>query len=361
MEKINTCRTTLGIMLQAAKLLGRPHSFPKYTTLNERFDIHADAHQDLTEVPNLGYYCIGIGGHRMIIDDKQIPVDDPVSHETTNTGLFKPMPFVLRQLNDDLPATQRVKYALRRKETYNGTEYWAYYLKRLAKINEAPEVIHDNTKDGVTTSKPFDFTNEDLYPTPSDLPPVGVVVASADIIRISAKVEIDFSEQDVLEYLNVCKIMYGSEKYAVISEIGICSGVDKTISADGESNSTIAFKEAIGVQVNVFISTYIPISKHNRGFYHEFELGEGEPLLVKGETRSTRYSADVKPSETSRLIPGTTYDASNPENGRGRSTTPTITGNTGSALNNAGTPPASATTAPTSAAASNPSPASPAA
>ena len=113
--------------------------------------------------------------------------------------------------------------------------------------------------------------------------------------------------------------------------------------------------------MNVFISTYIPISKHNRGFYHEFELGEGEPLLVKGETRSTRYSADVKPSETSRLIPGTTYDATNPENGRGRSTTPTITGNTGSALNNAGTPPASATVAPTSAATTNPSSASPAA
>lgn len=343
MEKINTCRTTLGIMLQAAKLLGRPHSFPKYTTLNERFDIQAEAAQDITEAPNIGYYCIGIGAHRIHIGDNEIPINDPISHETTNTGLFKPMPFVLRQLNDDLTETQRAQYGLRRKETFNGVTYWAYYLKRLRNLNETPEIFHDNTKDGVTTSKPFNFTNEDLYPTPSDLPPVGVVVASADIIRISSKVEIDFNEQDVLEYLNVCKIMYGSEKYAVISEIGICSGVDRTITGEGDRNATISYKEAIGVQVNVFISTYIPLSTHNRGFYHEFELGEGEPLLVKGETRSTRYSADVKPSETSRLIPGSQYDATNRQNGAGVSTTPSITGNTASSLGSATTtPPSSA-------------------
>lgn len=328
MEQINTTRTITGIKLQASKLLGRPHDIDKYSTLNERFDINASQNADLTEQPNVGYYCIGLGAHRQHIDDKMIPIYLPVSHEASNTCLFKPMPFVLRQLNDDLSPELRKRYALRRKETYNGTEYWAYYLKRLPRSNEAPELIHDNTKDGVTTSKPFHFTNEDLYPQPSTLPREGVVVSSADILRVSSKVELDFNEQDVTEYINVHRIMHGSARYAVISEIGICSGVDRDMNVEGEKNSTITMKEALGVQIVTFITTFYDIASSNRGFYHEFELGSGEPLLTKGETRSTRYNPDIKPTDIPAVLPGTQYDASNPNNGNGISTTGTITGNT---------------------------------
>ena len=347
MEKINTCRTAIGIMLQASKLLGRPYEFFKYTTLNERFDILSNAHADLTEIPNVQYYCIGAGAHRQHISDKDIPTQDIISHETTNTACFKPMPFALREENNDFDDTHRAKYALRRKENHNGINYWAYYLKRLPKVAEAPEIFHDNVKDGVTTSKVFKYTNADLYPTPSSLPPVGTVVASADTIRISAKVEIDFDAQDAAEYVNVLRILYGDEKYAIVSEIGICSGVDKNIATEGDKGVQISVKEAIGVQVVTFVSTYQFISTQNRGFHHEFELGEGEPLLVKGETRSTRYNPNVKPSEQSRLIPGSQYDASNQNNGRGTSTTPTITGNTTApATPSTGTPSSSATTPP---------------
>lgn len=329
MEKINTCRTAIGIMLQASKLLGRPYEFPKYTTLNERFDILNNAHADLTDIPDVQYYCIGSGAHRIHVGDNDIPINDIVSHETTNTACFKPVPFALRQENNDFDEITRAKYGLRRKEIHNGVNYWAYYLKRLKKIAEPPEIFHDNVKDGVTTSKVFKFTNADLYPTPSTLPPVGTVVASADTIRISAKVEINFDALDVAEFLNVAKILHGDERYAIISEIGICSGVDKVVAGEGDKGAQISLKEAIGVQVVTFVSTYQWIATQNRGFHHEFELGEGEPLLVKGETRSTRYSPDVKPSNNSRLIPGTQYDATNSNNGQGTSTTGNITGNTG--------------------------------
>lgn len=309
MEKNHITRTAIGIMVQAAKLLGRPYTYLKYTTLNEKYNILPEAHFDLTEAPDIKYWAIGRGGHRVHVDDTNTPVFDPVSHETTNTGPFQGVPFVLRQLNDDLLPDDRKNYALRRKETHNGIEYWAYYLKRLPELPVAPDIIHDNTRDGVTVSRMFKYTNDDLHPTPSDLPNDGVVISSADIIRISSKVTLDFNEWDVTEFYKVNKILYGNSARSMLSEILICSGVDKEIMVES-GGSQVRFKEAVGVQVITFISAPTIISSANRGFYHEFELGEGEPLLTKGETRSTRYSLDVQPSTESATLSGTAYDAS---------------------------------------------------
>lgn len=324
MEKKNICRTAVGIAVQASKLLGRPYVYRKYTTMNERLDINPEAHAELTTPPDIKYWCIGRGGHRVHVDDSDTPIMDPISHETTDTGPYKAVPFVLRRTNDDLSATDREKYILRRKETHNGNEYWAYYGKRFEDVKSVPEIIHDNTKNGITTSRVFEYTNDDLYPTPPDLPNEGVTVASDDIIRISSKVVIDFNERDVEEYYKVSKILYGSESSSIISEILICSGVDKMITVTGSSGSTFQFKDAIGVQVNVFVSTYQQISDNNRGFYHEFELGEGEPLLTRGETRSTRYSLEHTPTAEAATLAGTAYDSSNHLNGKGVSTTASI-------------------------------------
>lgn len=320
MEKINICRTAIGIAVQAAKLLGRPYEFIRYTTLNERYDINASAHLDIKTTPDVKYWAIGRGGHRIHIDDEEVAIPDTVSHETTNTGPFKGIPFVLRQLNDDLTTEERKNYALRRKETHNGIEYWAYYLKRLRVNPVTPEVIHDNTKDGVTTSRPFMYTNDDLFPTPSDLPAEGVIVSSADIIRISSQIEVSFNEFDVAEYYKVNKIIHGSEQRSLISEILICSGVDKEMAIETVGSQSTQMNEAIGVQVVCFITTYIHVASSNRGFKHTFELGEGEPLLTKGETRSTRYSLEVQPSAEHATLAGTAYDASN----KGTSTTQSI-------------------------------------
>lgn len=322
MEKINICRTAIGISIQASKLTGRPHEYLRYTTLNERLAINEEAHQDLTAAPNIGYIAIGIGAHRSHLDDNGLDVIDVLPHETTDTGLYRQIPFVLRQLNDDLVEADRAKYALRRKEQYNGIEYWAYYLKRVAIDKVAPQIFHDSTRDGVTTAKPFVYTNDDLNPVPPELPPEGVTVSSADIIRISSKMTLDFKELDVVELLNVFKVKYGSEKKAMISEIALCTGTDKETQVEGPNATSIRMKEAVGVQVVTFISTYHNIATSNQGFHHEFELGEGEPLLTRGEVRSTRYSNDVLPSATADSLRGTIYDASN--RGTGTSTTASI-------------------------------------
>ena len=324
MEKTNICRTALGIAIQASKLLGRPYQYLKYTTLNEYYDILPDAHLDITTIPDLKYWAIGRGGHKTHLDNSDTPVFDPINHETTNTGPFKGVPFILRQLNDDLTAEQRANYALRRKENHNGIDYWAYYLKRLPVVNEPPEIIHDNTVDEITTSRTFQYTNDDLHPTPPTLPNQGVVVSSADIIRISSVVQVSFNEWDIREYMKVCKILYGSEQQSLISEILICSGVDRDVRVPTTGDASVPFREAIGVQVMTFVSIVILVANTNKQWVHEFELGEGEPLLTKGGVNTTRYSEAVKPSANAGTLAGTQYDASNRNNGQGVSTTRTI-------------------------------------
>lgn len=311
MEKQNVCRTAIGISIQAAKLLNKPYQYLKYTTLNERFNINETAQNDLTEVGSIKYYTIGDGAHRMYVTDGgRLQVIDPVSHETTDASLYNPTPFVLREINNDLTELERNRYALRRKETHDNKEYWAYYLKRLEMDNVPPQIVLDNTKNGLTTSREFHYTNENLYPKKRDLPPEGIVVSSADLIRVTSKVRIDFNEQDVAEYLNVCKVLYGSDKSAIISEIGICTGVDRKVTVDTGLNQTVEMNEAIGVQVVTFISTFNLISTSNMGFYHEYELGGDEPLLTGGESRNSRYSPDVTVSAQSKALAGTIYDAS---------------------------------------------------
>lgn len=310
MNTLGVRRTAIGIALQAAKLTGRPYDYPKYTTLNEALAINETLHQDLTTLPNLGYLAIGRGAHRHHIEDQSgLDVIDAIPHETTDTGLFMQLPFVMRQLNNDLSPEDRRDYALRRKETHNGEDYWCYYLKRIKFDKVAPEIFHDNTQDGVTTSRPFAYTSNDLNPVPPELPPEGVVVTSADVIRISSKFQLHFDERDTSELYNVMRIKYNS-KSAVISELAICSGTDKEVSIE-IAGGNAKMKEAIGVQVIAFISTHYDLSKSNRGFIHEFEFGEGEPLITRGETRPTRYSTDAPPSAIPESLKGTVFDASN--------------------------------------------------
>ena len=311
MEKTNVRRTAIGLAVQAAKLLDISYKYLKYTTLNEYFEILPEAHLSETTVPSLKYFAIGRGGHRMILDNEDVAVPDVVEHETTNTGPYKPVPFVLRQLNDDLSLEDRKRYALRRKEQHNGVEYWAYYLKRLDLPTTPPQVLWDNTVDGVTTTRLFNYSDQDLRPTPHELPATGVTVSSADIIRISSRISIILDERDIKEYYNVCEVLYGSSKYAIISEIMLCTGLDQEVNVPSGTGTNVLMKEVIGAQVAAYISTYISAKSMNGSIVYECDLGSGEPLLTNGESISSRYSIDTLPSVSSKTLEGTVYDATN--------------------------------------------------
>lgn len=305
MEKSNVCRTALAVALQSSKLIGKPMEFPANSTLNELFNINPEAHNGQTTLPNLMYYCIGRGGHRAFTDPDGEVVLDPIPHSTRDTGLYRPVPFVLRPINNDLTVDERNNYRLRRMETHNGQQYYAYYLKKLELPTNGVELLIETVVDGVATATPFQYSRDDLSPTPPELSPTGTIVAAAQSVRASIRIEVDFNEWDTNEYYNVCRILKGTDQHAMISEIGLVSGIDIDVSAD-VNGSQVSIREVAGAQINVFISIPIIVASANRGFMHAFDLGEGEPLLVSGKTPSTRYSAEHQPTNVAAMIAGAT-------------------------------------------------------
>lgn len=268
-------RTIFGSALQTAQMLGIRHVLKPNTTLNERFGILTDAVLADGIYPRVNYFCIGNGGHQMVAGADGIPLTKAVQHRATDAALYKPLPFVLRAANNDLTPLERANYALRTIETYGGATYYAYYLKRIPMTNVAVVSELRNVSAGVTTAVNFEATSANLVPTPPVVSNVGANTLLGDYVTCSARMSISLTEAECTELLNASKIIFGDESYAIISEIGICSGVDKVIALSDNTN----FKEAVAVQVVSHISALHALKFTSTGINGLYDLGTNEPLL----------------------------------------------------------------------------------
>lgn len=291
-DTTDTIHTIYGNYLQTVLTWGLPFQLIPNSTLNQHYKINDKVVLEGTQRPSIRYYCIGNGAHRANTDNAELHFPDLIPHRPRDAGLFNHVPFVLRRLNDDLPNERRAQYGLRKKMQYNGVDYWAYYLKRLSIADTTPQVYLDTNTNGVVTTKPFTPDVKDLTPTRPGLPATGVVVASDQYLRVSAQVTINFTEFDVTEYMNVCKIIYGVAKVAIISEIGICSGLDRDTTVDSGVGASIQMNEAVGVQIAAFISTHKYLRTTRDGFTQTLEVGIQEPSLTEMDVSPTRYNGN---------------------------------------------------------------------
>jgi hypothetical protein len=274
MEK--TVRTIYSSALQTAQMLGMPLVIAPNTTLNERFSVQTDAVIPDGTYPRVKYFCIGNGGHRLSVGADGIPLARENQHWPTDASCFKPLPFVLRATNNDLSPLERSKYALRVSETHSGISYYAYYLKRIP-MNGAQVALElrNVATDGTTTAVTFVPTPANLVPLPRNLTNAGANILTSDYITCAARLSISLAEQECTEILDACKIIFGDDSYAIISEMGLCSGLDKVILLPDNTN----FAEAIGVQVTSFINTVHHVKFSSSGISGYFDLGSNEPMF----------------------------------------------------------------------------------
>lgn len=272
-------RSIYGAALQTAHLLGLPHVIPAHSTLNEKFNINANISIPDTEIPRIRYVGIGNGGHRVVVGANNISYNQPIQHLPRHAGLYNQLPFVLRPVTNDLTPQERTKYRLRTVIQHGGLSYAAYYLKTLDFTDSVVDMEYFTVDNGVTTSSTFAPNSSDLNPTPPDLTSSGVVSTSGDYIAATSQVPFIMGSLDIDEFANVANILYGSTDYAIISEIALCSGMDKVVT--GSFNGVAAsYTEAIGVQVNDFISTYLATSYSNQGIDISFDVGSLEAMLT---------------------------------------------------------------------------------
>jgi hypothetical protein len=274
----NITRTVYGAVVQTTLFLDQQFGLIQNTTLNEKFGVQSGVSSTVS--PTLGYYGIGIGGHTMTAGTDGIYLPTPVQHEPTDAALFNHLPFVLCLPTNDLSQAEQANYAMRTTLTIAGVTYIAYYLKLLDySTTQIQMQLKSVAQDGTVTTTPFVPSTSNLNPTPSALATSGVNVTTGNYVTSTAKVTINFSTDDITNLLNVANIIYGSESYALISEMCLVSGVVKPISVTNSSGGSYTFNEVIMAQVCSFVNTMIPVQFLNAAVSVVLDLGATEALL----------------------------------------------------------------------------------
>lgn len=277
----NVTRSIYGAHLQTCQYHKLPYTPLTYTTINEKLGIQAGVAIPSGNYPTVAYYCIGNGGHTFDAGQSGVPYPNLYQHQPSDAALFNHMPFVLRQQNNDLLPAQRVNYALRKEITIGSTVYIAYYLRRIDMSAVAVTLQHRVDHTTFVSSSAFTPTAANLSPTPTILSNSNVNVISGDYLVASAPLTVSMTADDVTEYLNVAEIMFGNQNYAIISEMALCSGYDKTITISA-STGAFNFNEAILVQPVAFIADFQMLKYSNQGLNKVLDSGSNVPLMQLG-------------------------------------------------------------------------------
>ena len=277
-----TTRTLEAAALQTASFVGIAHTYPENSTLNELLNIEKGMYPAPTVWPQMKYSVIGYGGHRphQTTDGRNVTL--PIQHRTTDLGLFAPLPYILRQLTNDLSAGERNRYCLRRPEMHGGVMYAAYYGKRIDFTGAVVERQLNTVTDEQTQSiSAVVYSSANLSPSPTQLQPNQVNLASGQYVSPVCKIWVGLdNEWEANELLNVSRVKFGDDYGALISEIGLVTGTDKLVSTDAVAGSFM-FNEVIGAQLAAHIACNYNVALGTNlraGTY--VNIGIAEPMFI---------------------------------------------------------------------------------
>lgn len=272
-------RTIYSAHLQTAKLLNKPFTVLNNSTLNQKFDLFANDIPSSNEYPSLNYIAIGNKGVTYELGTDNYILTTPVPHLPRHASLYNMMPFIARPVTDDLTVGERSKYRLRVITSIGGVNYALYYLMVLPTDSVIPSVELRNVNGSVITSTSF-------TPDLSDLSPVAPIINSqslnnpnGDYLVSTAKINFSLDQAAVTEIMDACNLIYGDSRYAVISEIALCTGIDKTMQGSF-NNATLPYTESIATQVAAFIHQYHALTSSTTGVNITMEIGSIESLLI---------------------------------------------------------------------------------
>lgn len=294
-------RTVAGAQLQTNRQLGLKHNVDDYTTINQAvsdatimnnlpspitagMEVLPDYNYE-TDSDNLytRYLVLGNGGITYGTDAKTgLPYTTDKVHRATDTALYSFLPLVARLTTADLTASQRANYGIRRTLSINGTLYAFYfgYIMDTSNVTATTKVVSVNN--GVTSTSDYVPTINNLKPTA----PTEDVTYNGDYITVGGEVEVTFTVDQIQDIVTACRLLYGRSDLAIMSEIGVCSGVLKAVSQrypDSGAQSPISiatntYYEIVACQVGMFSSSEVNFSKLDQDFTFSVDLAIDEPL-----------------------------------------------------------------------------------
>ncbi len=276
MEK--SVRTAIGALLQTAQKLKLPYTLAPNSVMNKALAIFPD---DLPSgTPWTQYVAIGIGGLQALRVGEGNRLElRPIPHQPTHTGLYNQIPFVIRPVTNDLSTAERARFRLRKVQLIKGVLCACYYLRTLNLAGTTARMEYRVIEDGVVTSTPWEPTASDQYPEPWVVNPGQVLVTGDDYVASTAKSRFDFTPWDMAELVEVGKRLFDSATAINVCEMALCSGTDAQKTGDF-NGQPLQYTEAIGVQINDFISTFVSAAFNNTGAGVNLDIGSVEPLLA---------------------------------------------------------------------------------
>lgn len=276
---VNVVRSALAGHLQSAQFMGKPLPKLPNSTLNQKLGIKSEIDISSEEMPVCRYITIGNGGHKFVVGANGRPKWTAVHHTTRHTAMYNQLPFVLRQVTNDLTQAERAKYRLRRVEEHNGIQYIAYYARVLDLTDTAVNMELRHVENGTTTSTLYAPTIEDLNPVPPNLVAGESVSTTGDYIATSVKVPFTMTAEEIKEFQDAIEIIEGETGYASISEICTVAGVDRVVT-DTIAGQSQQYEEVIRAQIMSFISTAFVTEFMTDGIKMMVDVGNVEPLLT---------------------------------------------------------------------------------
>lgn len=275
MEK--TVRSIIGDKLQTAQKVNRPYTYSPNSVMNDILGVLPNEYPAGT--PWTQYATIGIGGMATKWYDNNTRSEQyPLPHDPSHTGLYLQVPWVARPIQEDLTADERRKFRLRTIQDVRGTMMALYWGRVLDLTNTQVRIEYRQIQNGQINSEPWEPSQANQFPKPPVLGQGQILVTGDDYLASTAKTTLKLSSWDMSELVNVGVALYQSEDAILLTEIGLCSGID--VQHRGNFNGQmLQYTEAAGVQITDFVSVFLPSNFNRAGATVNLDIGSVEPLL----------------------------------------------------------------------------------
>lgn len=272
-------RTTWGAMAQTAAYTRAPISYVPETTLNEKYNFAEEVAIDpLLEFPFLEYYGYGRGSTYMKILPDNSGEATNYLHEPVDAALFYQMPFVLRDLDNDIPAAKRAELAGRCIMTMeDGTRKIAYFLRKLKRDTATVKGYKVIPETADTPEQKTELVGDPAYLNPvPKADDSGVDRTDGAYTRVQAILLSELDTWDISEMINAKQLLTGNSQLEV-TEIGLFSAIPKDYTSD-ITGVNVTYKEAVRAQLNLVSPQRIIINSFaETGLSIQHDLGVDDP------------------------------------------------------------------------------------
>lgn len=229
------------------------------------------------------YLMIGNNGHTTVFGENlHAGMPAPIDWAANNGGLYSPLPLKIVSMDTPLSPSERASLRLRVPLEIDGNLYESYWARVVDFPNTEPEYrIYRKEKNTVTDSALWTPTIDNLLPEH----PQGDLTNDKTHVSVTQPYNAMFSTSMIDDIVAACVLLFGRPEAAVISEVAICHGADKPVTAQfnasGAGPSAIQsglLFETVAMQVDTHISMVQPISYNHTGFGVDLQVGGGTPL-----------------------------------------------------------------------------------